>query len=302
MIAVILPGFLLVLILHLGYCDAWETSSGVCWMYYKHPIVFVNVLFGINVDVGFWFVYQIQGSTWLIDPHWTILPACIAVLYFTHPLAVVSLRSVGTLVLTVSWAVRLTYNYFRREGWQFGVQEDWRYADMRRRFGKHWWYISFFAVNLAQHPMLVGMTLPLCAAMIGSPVALGSVDFLGFLCCITGIVVAYYADIQLHEYMGRQDKDKPMVLDTGLWHYSRHPNHFGEQLWWVGLAWIGFAAAEGSWWPFLGVLYNHPIDTFVTLNLIEERMLRKEERRKLYQEYQARTSQLVPWPPRSKKA
>lgn len=48
-----------------------------------------------------------------------------------------------------------------RERWELGAREDWRYADMRVRYGRHWWWISFFAVYLVQQAMLVGITLPL---------------------------------------------------------------------------------------------------------------------------------------------
>ena len=70
------------------------------------------------------------------------------------------------------WSVRLTHSYFRRyvgkacsscvhgglhcckiqpdsalapsrENFQLGAREDFRYADMRVQYGKHWWWISF---------------------------------------------------------------------------------------------------------------------------------------------------------------
>jgi len=57
-----------------------------------------------------------------------------------------------------------------------------------------------------------------------------------------------------------------------------------------------------TWWPIaFGVLFNHPLDTFVTLPLIEHRMLRRPERVKVYKEYQARTSLLFPLPPKRKR-
>ena len=34
---------------------------------------------------------------------------------------------------------------------------------MRREYGKHWWWISFFAVYISQHTMLMGLTLPIYA-------------------------------------------------------------------------------------------------------------------------------------------
>ena len=48
--------------------------------------------------------------------------------------------------------------------------------------------------------------------------------------CLTGIAVGYAADNQLRAYMS--NPNKPVLLETGLWKFSRHPNHFGEQTWW----------------------------------------------------------------------
>ena len=51
-----------------------------------------------------------------------------------------------------------------RERWELGAREDWRFADMRKRYGRAWPLASFFLVYLVQQGMLVGLTLPLYAA------------------------------------------------------------------------------------------------------------------------------------------
>jgi hypothetical protein len=51
-----------------------------------HPLLYVNVVFLLNVCVLFWLVSLVVGSTWLIDPYWTIIPPMIGVYYRLHPL------------------------------------------------------------------------------------------------------------------------------------------------------------------------------------------------------------------------
>lgn len=300
--AVVIPPILLVRSLQfctpaIVYSKWWDTA---CDCYANWPITFVNLMYFVVVDVFFWLIYLIQGSTWLIDPHWQIIPCCIALFYYTHPNSAASTRSDGTaraylaLFLLFVWAIRLMHNYLRRENWQFGAQEDWRYSDMRIKAGKWWWLVSFFAVSVAQHPMLVGLTLPLLPAM-HSTTPLGLPDLLAVLLCVCGVAISYSADNTLWNYM-QLGPHKPIVLNQGLWQFSRHPNHFGEQLYWIGLLLLGWAGV-GVLYPYvLGVLFNHPIDIFVTCRLIEKRMLSRPNRREAYLEYQRRTSYLVPLP------
>jgi steroid 5-alpha reductase family enzyme len=77
---------------------------------------------------------------------------------------------------------------------------------------------------------------------------------------------------------------------VGLWKYSRHPNHFGEQTWWIGLLLLGYVASEPrTMWPIcFGVLFNHSLDILVTLPLIESRMLRNGKRAAAFQKYPLR--------------
>ena len=123
-------------------------------------------------------------------------------------------------------------------------------------------------------------------------------DFVAIIVCICGIVVAYFADTQLHEFVSRNNEfkkvGKPVVanLDEGLWRYSRHPNYFGEQLWWWGL--VVFAWNLGQSWTFVGSFANTLCLAYVT-TLVEKRMLKQDFRAEAYRQYQRTTSVWIPW-------
>lgn len=123
-------------------------------------------------------------------------------------------------------------------------------------------------------------------------------DFVATIVCISGIVIAYFADTQLFNFVESNDKlektGAPTVpnLDKGLWRYSRHPNYFGEQLWWWGLVIFGWNVGQG--WTFIGSLVNSICLAYVTV-LVENRMLKKENRAEAYRLYQKTTSVWIPW-------
>ena len=78
---------------------------------------------------------------------------------------------------------------------------------------------------------------------------------------------------------------------------SRHPNYFGEQLWWWSLAL--FAIRVGHPWAVAGTAFNSLILVIVT-GQTEERMLCNwpTERAEYYREYQEITNAWLPWSPR----
>lgn len=277
--------------------DGTALSSFWSWCV-DHPLLLVNALFFFNVNVLFWIISQIQKSHWMIDLYWTVIPMLLVYYYATYPLAQYNLwRSRIVIALTWVWSLRLTHNYFRREKWQWGVREDWRFTDMRGQYGKHWWWISFFSVYASQQMFLVGICLPFYIVhSVDKPLDVW--DFVAVAVCLCGIVIAYFADTQLHEFVTRNDKlkelGKPTVpnLDRGLWGYSRHPNYFGEQLWWWGL--VIFAWNLGHGWAFVGAFVNSMCLAYVTV-LVEQRMLKQEYRAEAYRLYQKTTSVWIPW-------
>ncbi|CAI5490861.1 unnamed protein product [Closterium sp. Naga37s-1] len=168
---------------------------------------------------------------------------------------------------------------------------------MHRQYGRHWWWLSFLLVYVFQHVLLVGLTLPLYAVHASST-PFSPLDLLAAALALAGILTATVADTQLHAFMTNNDRlraaGKPpvLLLDSGIWRYSRHPNYFGEQLFWWALALFGWNAGRG--WTVVGTVVNSLCMVAVTV-LVEKRMRGKVERRALFEAYCARTSVWVPW-------
>jgi steroid 5-alpha reductase family enzyme len=266
----------------------------------RHPLLAANLLFFVFVDLAFFAIALVQRSSWLIDPYWTLLPPLIACFYLVHPLSDPNWARSGLALLPLLvWSVRLTWNYFRREAWRFGLREDWRYAEMRRE-RPHFWIEQFFVVHLAQHAMLVGLTLPFYAIAF-RPAATGLGDLALAASALLGIAIAGAADNQLDRYMhanarrAARGEAREELLDTGIWRYSRHPNYFGEQLFWWSIA--GFGVVCGEPWVVVGTAFNSCVLAGVTV-MTERRMLERPARRELYADYRRRTSVWIPWPPR----
>ena len=85
-------------------------------------------------------------------------------------------------------------------------------------------------------------------------------------------------------------------MKTGLWALSRHPNYFGEWLFWAGLALFGLAAVPSAWWWVLpGAIAMLVMFLVASIPMIDKRSV---ERRPEYQAHMARVSGFVPWFPK----
>ncbi len=294
-VAVAIPPFFLARLLGLA-CD--PGASAMCRFGVEHPIAAVQIIFFLTVTVLFWLISIVQKSTWLIDPYWTLIPPMIGHYFFAHPHAVPSVRASLALALTWVWAIRLTYNYFRRERFRFGVREDWRFQEMRRKSPRGFLFSSFFIAYASQQLMLGGLCLSLWAATSDGR-ALGPFDALATIGSLSGIVIAHVADTDLAAFMRENEArrargEAPIaILDRGLFRYSRHPNYFGENLHWWSLGLLGVAV--GAPWVLAGPLFNTLVMVRVT-QMTEARMGERPDRAEAYRAYRARTRSWLPLP------
>ena len=273
----------------------------VCHVCLHRPLLLMNVLLLLNMDVLLWLMSLLQNSTWLIDPHWQFIPLMLAHAYAHHPLAVYAQwRSWLSFSILYLWAARLLHSYFRRERWQVGWREDWRFTWMRSlispRCGEVGWKLStLLLVYVSQHPFLFAFTLPYYAIHTSTaPPSLW--DALACALCGVGLLIGHLSDTSLHRFM-LANEQRPVsarqpVLESGLWRYSRRPNYFGEAAFWTGVG--CFAVACNRPWYLLGAAANAVLLWGVSF-MVEHRMLQREDRREAYEAYMRRVSRMLPW-------
>lgn len=185
------------------------------------------------------------------------------------------------VVVTV-WGARLALHIGVRNA---GKPEDVRYQRLRARYPPFWWK-SFFIVFLLQGVLLLVISLPVQLGM--GPRALGIVDAVGLAIFATGFSIEAVADAQLALW-----KKPGVVLERGLWRFSRHPNYFGELVLWWGIG--ALALSPATWWASL---LGPAVISLLLLRVSGVPMLEEHmQARPGWAAYAARTSAFWPRPP-----
>jgi steroid 5-alpha reductase family enzyme len=75
-------------------------------------------------------------------------------------------------------------------------------------------------------------------------------------------------------------------MKSGLWYYSRHPNYFGEILFWFSLFIFALAANLSFAWLFIGTLIMYALIAIASVSMMDKRSL---ERRSDFKDYMDKT-------------
>ncbi|MGW9631260.1 DUF1295 domain-containing protein [Agromyces sp. NPDC055520] len=211
-------------------------------------------------------------------------------------------RLVLMAVLVSAWGIRLTFNFARKGGYRPGG-EDYRWAVLRGRMSRAGFAVfNLFFISIYQNIVILLFCLPAATVFAGGGSPIGAADVVlcvVFLALLAGETVADQQQWVFHRWKAAElaagRTPQPGFLQSGLFRFSRHPNFFFEQAqWWV---FYGFAvAATGVWlhWSVAGAVLLTTL--FIGSTIFTESISRS--RYPDYDEYRARTSPIVPWPPR----
>jgi steroid 5-alpha reductase family enzyme len=259
-----------------------------------HDPVFVAAaatLAGTVVVFAFSLVFD---NSSFYDPYWSVAPIPIVIYWAMDPVLddVNGARRVLVMAAVLVWGVRLTFNWARQ--WQGLHHEDWRYIEKRREFPRLYWPISFAGIHLLPSFLVLLGLLPCYVALGESSRALGPIDALAVLTVATAIYFETVADKQLHDFV-HGPREPGESLTSGLWRLCRHPNYFGEVLFWWGLFLFGLAASPAAWWTGVGAVAMTLLFRIVSLPLMERRAA---ERRKDWDRIVRDYPMILPWPRR----
>ncbi|KAH6897253.1 hypothetical protein B0T10DRAFT_506833 [Thelonectria olida] len=231
--------------------------------------------FGLSVAFGaiFLVVSEINRNWSQVDRMWSILPN----FYILHLAVWARLAGLShsrldlVAVFSTIWSVRLTFNYWRRGGYQVG-SEDYRWAIVKDHIPD----IAFFILNVTfisfiQSVLLFAISgVPAYAILLSNQFEkdITAADVSYLIIQLALVLSEFVSDGQQQKYQNakhqykkdgkvpegfkRADLDRGFNT-TGLWAYSRHPNFFAEQLiWFVLYQWSCFATNNLFSWTFAG--------------------------------------------------
>lgn len=263
-------------------------------------IAFVALL---GLFILFWIISVIVTNVSIVDFVWGFgYLVNVLIFYFTHD------YSWGNLVVLLVVGIhgfRLGL-YITIRNW--GHEEDKRYQNFRRRYGgdKHYWWVSFFQVFVLQWVINYGVCSTFGLFMLKTArdkvqdeydveIVEPSVALM-----VIGIVIAHIgtwiesiADIHLMIFKSNSE-NKGRLLTTGVWSLCRHPNYFGETLFWWGTYF--FSCAVQQYWAIYSPVIMTLLIIYVSgVGLLEDGMTKNDKYGDEYLEYIKSTKKFIPF-------
>jgi steroid 5-alpha reductase family enzyme len=258
-----------------------------------HPLVAMLITDCICTLVVFAVSLGMNNSS-IYDPYWSVIPIFTVFwwcLQYSHQAP--KLRLFLLLAVILLWGIRLTWNFL--VSWPGVNHEDWRYMEFRRRFGRLYWLASLFGIHFVPTLLVFLGLIPAWIALESTAPA-SWLDAVAGLCGGMAILIQGTSDHQLRDHRASKPS-AGVILESGLWKYSRHPNYFGEVLLWWSVWLFGVSAAPEVWWSICGPLAISGLFVFSSVPWTDRK---SGETRPRYQEYMKRVNGLVPWFPRTK--
>ncbi len=214
--------------------------------------------------------------------------------------------------LVLLWGIRITSHIgFRKlkEG-----KEDPRYAKWREEWGSGWYFMirSFLQVYILQMVLMLVVALPMLVVNLAwssvlsfsAGESLSGVDprlsprmtesevflIIWSIIALVGLIFETIADLQLKAFL--KVKKPGQIFTTWLYRYSRHPNYFGESIFWLGISLISLPY---SYIGIIGWITITLLLLFVSgVPLQEARYAGRPE----WEKYKKKTSVFIPWFPK----
>lgn len=234
------------------------------------------------------------------DPYWSVAPMVMAPL-FMFKLNAINPFTITVVVLVELWGLRLTLNWLLR--FKNLNSEDWRYTKFKQKFNVFvYQLINFFGFHLMPTLIVYFAMLPVFS-FINLFITDEELTFNGtFFICIAvsliAIIVEMVADMQMGKFRKNPD-NKGKVNRTGLWKVSRHPNYFGEILFWFSMFLFGVSVGDKLWILIFSPMVVFLLFVCVTIPLMEKRQLQNKPE---YAQYKKETNMLLPIFPKEKNA
>ena len=177
-------------------------------------LAILTVVHGITFAIG-----RRIGRYNVVDVAWGVgffAVAAVAALLGTGDL----FRRILLLILVAVWGLRLAWHIYIKSA---GKDEDPRYRDLLHGDFSTGHVLRKVFVIQAAATWFVALPLQLSAVLGPTPAALWPVLIAGVAVWCVGVVFEALGDHQLRQFKS-DPANKGVVMDRGLWAWTRHPN------------------------------------------------------------------------------
>ena len=237
----------------------------------------------------------ILNNASLYDPYWSVIPPVFLIFVFIESEKTLTLPHFMMLFAISFWGLRLTLNWIK--GWHGFSEVDWRYLMIRDKAPKLYFLTNFLAIQLFP-TLIVFAQLIVGFKILTIDPSLNIVFTIGFLLVILATAIQYISDEQMRRFRKAHVSEKKCI-DEGLWRLSRHPNYFGEVTVWWGLYIMLFGLTYQFDLYILAPLSMTLLFVFISIPMMEKKILKTRPEYKLYQE---QVSMLIPYVRKQKEA
>ncbi len=193
------------------------------------------------------------------------------------------------LALVSVWGLRLSWHIHRKTA---GQGEDRRYADLLRGASVAQVVRKVFLLQ-GFLTLFISFPLQLSAVTGPTPPPLLALTVAGVAVWLVGFTFEALGDRQLREFKA-DPAHRGLIMDRGLWSWTRHPNYFGDACVWWGL-WL----ITVTGWAPLATAVSPLVMTYFLVEVSGARLTEKYMKgRPGFAGYQKRTAYFVPRPPR----
>ncbi|KAF2275454.1 DUF1295-domain-containing protein [Westerdykella ornata] len=260
---------------------------------------------------------EVNNNYSQVDRVWSIIPVLFNCHYalWAHLNGLPTTRLDHVMALTILWGARLTFNYWRKGGYQIG-SEDYRWVVVRKYAGRWMFLFNVIFISFAQSLLLFLITTPTYILLLTSLVPsspqtsnLDTYDSIFSKLIFSLIILETLADqsqwsfhrakshYQRHarvdpKYNYTRDQLDLGFNTAGLFAISRHPNFLAEQAIWVSLyQWACCASYTWVNWTVAGAAGY--LALFQGSTAFTEMITRGKY--PMYAVYQRRVGKFLPW-------
>ncbi len=234
------------------------------------------------------------GNASLYDPYWSVIPMALAGWWLIElgsaEMNIYDWIMVGTVFY---WGIRLTMNWWT--GWTGMDHQDWRYTDLKKKHGKLYPLVNFGGIHLLPTVLVFLGCIPVYFIIQAQGIYEVSPIY-AILCILITFGAISIEGIADYQRRTKYNHDGGEVYQSGVWSWSRHPNYFGEIMFWVGLFMYVMGFGTEMLWTGIGALAMILLFVFISIPMMEERQVANKPS---YVDYQKRVSSLIPMPPKA---